>query len=226
MRERSDMDQLLAEQAAYYRAVADEYEEHAIPEATDDEVVAALARFRPAGEILELAPGPAMWTARLLPQATLVTAVDASPEMLRRASARVTDSRVQFLQADLFRWTPKRRYDVVFFGFWLSHVPMERFEAFWRMVEGALKPDGRVFFVDDAQRTPEELVEGDASIVVERRLKDGTPHRALKVPHTPVELEARLRELGWDIEVHPAGLLYWGQGRRGRTAPLGATPSG
>jgi hypothetical protein len=29
---------------------------------------------------------------------------------------------------------PDRRYDVVFFGFWLSHVPLERFDAFWSMV--------------------------------------------------------------------------------------------
>jgi hypothetical protein len=28
-------------------------------------------------------------------------------------------------------WRPDRRYDVVFFGFWLSHVPLERFAAFW-----------------------------------------------------------------------------------------------
>jgi hypothetical protein len=33
---------------------------------------------------------------------------------------------VRFICADLFAWSPERRYDVVFFGFWLSHVPLER----------------------------------------------------------------------------------------------------
>jgi hypothetical protein len=36
--------------------------------------------------------------------------------MLALASARVTDERVRFVSADLFRWRPDRRYDVVFFG--------------------------------------------------------------------------------------------------------------
>jgi hypothetical protein len=47
---------------------------------------------------------------------------------------------------------------VVFFGFWISHVPLERFEAFWSMVRDCLEPDGRAMFVDD-----EELVFGDES---------------------------------------------------------------
>src|SRR6266511_3494592 len=29
----------------------------------------------------------------------------------------------RFIRADIFEWVPDRRYDVVFFGFWLSHVP-------------------------------------------------------------------------------------------------------
>jgi hypothetical protein len=33
---------------------------------------------------------------------------------------------VRFVQADLFAWKPDRRYDVAFFGFWLSHVPCDR----------------------------------------------------------------------------------------------------
>ena len=74
--------------------------------------------------------------------------------MLAIAAARVRDDRVRFVQADLFTWVPDRRYDVVFFGFWLSHVPPGRFESFWTLVAGCLKEDGRVFFADDAYRTP------------------------------------------------------------------------
>ena len=59
------------------------------------------------------------WTPQLLRYATDVTAVDASPEMLAIAAARCQDDRVRFVQADLFSWEPDRRYDVVFFGFWL-----------------------------------------------------------------------------------------------------------
>lgn len=135
--------------------------------------------------------------------------------MLRLAREQVDDDRVIFELADLFTWRPERRYDTVFFGFWLSHVPLERFAAFWSLIDDCLVTGGRVFFVDDAYRTPDELVEGAASSTIERKLRDGTAYRAVKVPHTTHELATRLTDLGWDIDVHTtAGPFYWGSGGR------------
>ena len=213
-----DKDQLLAEQIAYYRARAPEYEAGAhelLGLGGGPELQRALDAFRPGGNVLELACGIGLWTERLLQYAESVTAVDAAPEMLARAAARIGEIlRVRFIQADLFRWQPDRRYDVVFFGFWLSHVPLERFESFWSLVADCLAPGGRVFFADDAYRTPDELIEGRSSTVIRRRLLDGTPFRAVKVPHTPEALERRLGELGWRIEVHrTSGPFFWGAGR-------------
>jgi demethylmenaquinone methyltransferase/2-methoxy-6-polyprenyl-1,4-benzoquinol methylase len=208
-----DLEQLLAEQVAYYRAVAPEYESGALPFDGGDELRAALEAFRPTGRVLELACGPGVWTGQLLRHATGVTAVDASPEMLAIASARHGE-RVRFVRANIFEWEPDHRYDVVFFGFWLSHVPLERFASFWSMVGQCLEPGGRVFFVDDAYRTPEELVEGESSSTILRRLTDGSAHRAVKVPHRADELEERLTRLGWRVQVRPttAGPFYWGAG--------------
>ena len=210
----SDLEQLLAEQAAYYRAVAPEYEEHTLPFDVGDELAAALDAFRPTGSVLELACGPGIWTGQLLRHATDVTAVDASPEMLGIASARIGSERVRFLQANIFDWRPDRGYDVVFFGFWLSHVPLERFASFWSLVADCLEPDGRVFFVDDAYRTPDELIEGESSSTILRRLHDGSAHRAVKVPHRADELEQRLARVGWRVKVRPTttGPFYWGAG--------------
>ena len=136
-----DDELLLTEQVAYYRALAPEYLDglHDLPGFA--ELEAALDRFAAAGDVLELACGPGTWTPRLLRFAATVTAVDASPEMLAIARQRVGhDSRVRFLRADLFAWRPDRRYDVVVFGFWLSHVPLERFAAFWTLVDDSLAP--------------------------------------------------------------------------------------
>jgi demethylmenaquinone methyltransferase/2-methoxy-6-polyprenyl-1,4-benzoquinol methylase len=207
---------LLDQQIAYYRAVAGEYADHAITSAGGDELTAAVDAFRPAGDVLELACGPGTWTPQLLRHATSVTAVDASPEMIAVASGRVAgDDRVRFVTADIFGWRPDRRYDVLFFGFWLSHVPLERFEAFWRLVDDALAPGGRVLFLDDADRTPDELIEGAASSTIRRRLNDGTEHRAVKVPHTAGELQERLAGIGWRIAVtQTAGPFFWGAGSR------------
>ena len=211
-----ELDPLLAEQIAYYRAVAAEYSDHAIQGAQgSDELEAALAAFRPTGDVLELACGPGTWIPQLLRHATSLTALDASPEMLAIAAARFGDARVRFVRADIFSWAPERRYDVVFFGFWLSHVPRERFAAFWALVEDCLAPGGRVFFADDGHREPGELIEGEESSTIRRRLNDGTAFRIVKTPLAAAELEARLRRLGWDIAVTPtSGPFFWGAGGR------------
>jgi SAM-dependent methyltransferase len=207
---------LLGEQKDYYRALAPEYLDGALDLPGGDDLVVALDAFAPAGDVLELACGPGSWTPQLLRYATSVTAVDSSLEMLALARERVGgDDRVDFVCADLFVWRPERRYGVVFFGFWLSHVPRELFAAFWALVADCLTPDGRVFFVDDAHRTPDELINGEDSAIIRRRLRDGTTYRAVKIPYTPTGLQQRLAGLGWNIGVHgTAGPFYWGTGAR------------
>lgn len=210
------LEELLDEQVAYYRAIAPEYERQVLSySGIAAEVSEALDAFRPTGSVLELAAGPGLWTTHLLRHAADVTAVDASAEMIAIASARVGAGRVRFVSADLFRWRPDRRYDVVFFGFWLSHVPAERFASFWSLVADCLKPDGRVFFVDDAYRTADELIEGAGSSTIQRRLNDGSAYRIVKVPYRPTDLEQQLDRMGWRIKVHPASdSYYWGAGNR------------
>ena len=208
----------LAEQLAYYRAVAQEYEDHALDLPGQDELLSAIESFRPTGHVLELACGPGIWTERLQGSAASVTAVDGAAEMLARAKTRLSSpASVRFVEADLFSWHPTRRYDAVFFGFWISHVPEDRFDWFWSLVDEALEPDGRVFFFDDNHRPEVELVEGVHSPVVRRELKDGASFRVIKIPYEPADLERRLRALGWDIAVTgTSGPFYWGTGGKQR----------
>jgi hypothetical protein len=52
-------------------------------------------------------------------------------------------------------------------------------------------------------------LEGAAS-TIRRRLRDGSTHRAIKVAHTPHELQARLMRLGWDIKISTStGPFFW-----------------
>ncbi|MGH3249874.1 MAG: class I SAM-dependent methyltransferase [Trebonia sp.] len=211
----SELASVLVEQRAYYQALAPDYLDQGLDQPGGDALAEALEAFRPAGSVLELACGPGVWTGPLLRHATDVTAVDASAEMLAIATARIQNECVRFVQADLFTWQPDRRYDVVFMGFWLSHVPAERFASFWSLVADCLQPEGRVFFCDDYYRTDDELIEGPSSTTIRRQVPDGTAYRIVKVPHRPADLAARLRQLGWDITVHPtAGPFYWGAGHR------------
>ena len=150
----------------------------------------------------------------MLPHARSLTAIDASSEVLELARARVGDPRVEYVQADLFAWEPERTYDVCFFSFWLSHVPEERFEEFWKKVERAVAPDGRVFFVDSlrsdlASAVDHQLPAPDEQIML-RRLADGREYRIVKSFHEPGALQLRLAELGWSASVErtPEFFLY------------------
>ncbi len=200
---------------AYYRARVPEYDEWyrregrydrgaAHRRAWRDELQRVERRLRAEGpreHALELACGTGYWTRVLAQIAQRVTAVDASPEAILRNREGVGSDRVSYVVADLYDQTPAPVHDLVFFGFWLSHVPPARFEAFWERVAGALAPGGRVFFVDSAL-TPESTardhtIDDPARGTVRRRLNDGREFEIVKVFHEPAVLEARLRSLGW-----------------------------
>ena len=210
-------DVVLSEQVADYRARASDYLDQARLVPGFDDVARAVTAFEASGAVLDLACGPGTWTPILLTTARTVTAVDAAPEMLDQARRRVGDARVEFVQADLFSWRPSHAYDTVFFGFCLSHVPPGRFDSFWRLVDASLAPGGRVFFVDDALRTSDEMRGGHEPSTIVRRTADGDEHRLVKVPYTSEALQSRLASLGWLIEVHDVvDGLFWGSGTRAR----------
>jgi demethylmenaquinone methyltransferase/2-methoxy-6-polyprenyl-1,4-benzoquinol methylase len=221
-----DVRALVDEQIRYYSERAAEYDDTATPPGDSlapfgASLEAALERSLPQGQVLEIACGTGSWTARLLRHAQEITALDASSEMLALAKAKVGDDRrVRFLRADVFTWEPDARYDVVFFANWLSHVPPELFAAFWDVVAAALRPDGRVFLVDeleDAWRQEhqrESFVGGTDIPIVRRSLTDGREFEIVKVFWLPRELEDELRELGWTASVHAAGPFFWAEAAR------------
>ena len=116
---------------------------------------------------------------------------------------------VRYVEADLFDWQPTERYDFVFFGFWLSHVPPTHFDAFWSMVRACLKPGGSVFFVDNTTSTSDQPHPPDTEdYVVERELNDERRFRIVKVFYEPEALEARLSVLGWQGSVRATGEFF------------------
>jgi 2-polyprenyl-3-methyl-5-hydroxy-6-metoxy-1,4-benzoquinol methylase len=230
--DQTDGDSLVADQIAYYRARAGEYDQSmrqlgrylsmggniaGRPGDEDGTEIAALLEalegIRPIDTVLELACGTGWWTQWLAQHARHVTAIDAAEEMLALNRERVGAANVQYVLADVFTWRTDRRYDLVFFAFWLSHVPHDRFAEFWRLVRETLAPNGRVFFIDELDteenRGMEKRLEGETVL---RELEDGRKFRAVKVFYEPAELEAKLRALGWRIEVRPVGRrFYWGR---------------
>ena len=153
--------------------------------------------------------------------ATRVTAVDAAPEVLAINRARVGDPSVRYLEADLFEWAPEPgAYDVCVFTFWLSHVPDSRFAGFWERAGAALKPGGRVFFIDSARTerstAADHALPEHGQATTTRRLDDGREFQIIKRFYDPDQLTGALRELGWDAQVDTTGEFFvYGQGALG-----------
>ena len=211
---------LLAEQAEYYRARAAEYDEWFLRKGRYDrglehtlqwskeveELRGKLNTQAPFGEVLEFAGGTGLWTEYLAKSSASLTVVDASEEMLSLNAARNLDPSIRWVHANIFDFQPDRMYDFIFFGFWLSHVPSDRFEDFWSLVTKSLKPSGQVFFIDsikEPQSTAADhvLPDEDDSETLVRRLNDGREFRIYKVFYQPDTLQERLADLGWIAQV-------------------------
>lgn len=225
---------LLGEQLAYYRARAPEYDDwwlrrgryDAGPEHTARwkaeiaELRATLELEGVSGRVLELAGGTGSWTSMLARRAGELTVVDAAPEALRRnrrkLAALPTACPVRLVEADLFSWRPDQRYDLVFFAFWLSHVPESHFDAFWALVADALAPGGRFFLVDSRFDPTVADLGGStqpARGTSERQLADGRRFRIVKVFHEPDDLALRLTRLGFSVRTGVTGPSFlWASG--------------
>jgi demethylmenaquinone methyltransferase/2-methoxy-6-polyprenyl-1,4-benzoquinol methylase len=226
-------DRIIADQIEYYRARAGEYDEWfertgrydfgaAEREAFKTEeraAEAALGAFGATGDGLEIACGTGWWTSRLVGTAASLTCIDAAPETITLNRKRLSLERKQlpeFVATDVFAWEPPRRFDFVAFCFWLSHVPSAKFDGFWAMVERALKPGGRVFFLDTppSRRGVYESEPASKSEIELRRLKDGSEHRAVKIYYEPQALVEKLRALGWAAEISAGKYFLIGTAKR------------
>jgi demethylmenaquinone methyltransferase/2-methoxy-6-polyprenyl-1,4-benzoquinol methylase len=223
-----DLD-LLAEQRAFYRARAPEYDEwwectgrydrgpdkRAEWQRQVSVVEQALDSFGAVGNVLELAGGTGWWTQRLARTAQQLTVVDASAETLALNRQRVGRSDVTLIEADLFHWQPSTTYDVVFFSFWLSHVPRPRFASFWRLVRSCLSPGGRAFLID-SRNDPFSAPGGDPYVssyepdLHIRRLSNGSQWRVVKVMYEPDELASLIEAEGWTASMDATRWFLYG----------------
>jgi demethylmenaquinone methyltransferase/2-methoxy-6-polyprenyl-1,4-benzoquinol methylase len=198
----------------WYRRGRYELEPEALArwEADVAEADAALEAFAPRGSVLELAAGTGIWTRKLVRLADRVVAVDANAETLALNTVEA-----ELVRADVFEWRPAEGFDLVFFSFWLSHVPEERFDEFWGLVRAALAPGGRVFLVDsgagDRAHTGTDQADGEET----RSLSDGRTFRIVKRRWPPAELVERVGPLGFELELHDTanGHFLYGGGALG-----------
>lgn len=153
-----------------------------------------------AGEIVELAAGTGWWSPLLASKGEL-SLYDAAAAPLERARERLVAHRLRAHLHVRDAWDePDRTVDAVFAGFWLSHLPRTRLDAFLGVVRRWLKPGGTFAFIDsllDPQSSAADhpAPADDRSV---RRLDDGREFTIVKVYYEPGELETALARAGFE----------------------------
>jgi demethylmenaquinone methyltransferase/2-methoxy-6-polyprenyl-1,4-benzoquinol methylase len=201
----------------YYARRAREYERiYAKPERQAD-----LARLRDdlprlftGAKVLEIACGTGYWTPLIAGQAANVLAVDAADEVLEIARNKALPrAKVRFERADAYAlpdW--KTRFDACFAGFWWSHVPLARLDAFLAQLHARLEPNARVVFLDnryvEGSSTPLSRSDAEGNTYQLRRLDDGSTHEVLKNFPGPESMARRLGAHGSSLDWQ-ALEYYW-----------------
>jgi len=214
---------LLAEQIRYYDDRAPEYEDlwfrHGKYDLGSefnerwfretDIVESAVDEIATMGSVLEIGCGSGLWTRRLAPRATRYLALDSSPRMLDLNRERYGAAHVEYVLANAFEWATTERFDLLFLGFFVSHIPPELWTEWWGRVAEWLASDGIAFIVDDAAG-PDRPYSGD---VVEdgpphahrRRLEGGREYTIVKVFYSADELTKRLADFDWSAQLSGSG---------------------
>lgn len=249
------VDELLASQIDYYRAHAPRYDDwwsgtgkhdhgDRFRRSWESEIAmlrTALTARAPLGDVLEFAGGTGRWTTELVPLSDSVTVVDAAPEAVAISREKIRSEKVSWVIDDIFGHAPVRRYDTVFFSFWLSHVPSERFDQFWARVDDCLTPGGHVLFIDNAHPSLSNDVPELAGLraastetslagidsrtdletgIASRLAADGATYDLVKIWRTAEELQTQLAALGWDVEVVTTEWAFiFGHGQKRSAGP-------
>ncbi|KAF3889767.1 MULTISPECIES: class I SAM-dependent DNA methyltransferase [Nostocales] len=212
-------DSILQEQIAYYSARANEYDEWFYRIGRYDRgeelnqrwfneagvIRNALYQIGNVERVLELACGTGIWTQELLKIGQKITALDASSEVIAIARSKIGAANVEYQQIDLFNWEPNTEYDLVFFSFWLSHVPPNLVDSFLKKVYKATHRGGQIFIVDSrfesTSTAKNHVLENDGNIYINRKLNDDQEFKIVKIFYSPEQLRGKLIQAGFEVDV-------------------------
>jgi SAM-dependent methyltransferase len=179
----------VTQQAEYYAQRAAEYDAvYAKPERQDD--LARLRELLPtlvAGRtVLEIAAGTGYWTQVMSRSAAAVTATDLSAETLAVARRRqYGPAAVSFLIADAYRTDAvPGEFDLVFCGFWWSHILRADIGRFVRGLRARLGAGTPMIALDNryvpGSSQPVSRTGPGGDTYQQRRLADGRGYEVVK----------------------------------------------
>jgi ubiquinone/menaquinone biosynthesis C-methylase UbiE len=203
----------------YYHHRAPEYEQiyyRDVPQrqaelAAEKTRLIALVRDR---EVLDLACGTGYWLEGMAAVAKSIVATDINRAMLSEARTKSCDGTIDFVQADL-NHPPATAgsFDIVSLGFWFSHHPRQDYDAFFDTILTPLKPDGRIWMIDNnppAEGATREPVGADehGNNFTRRYLDNGEAYVILKNYFSENDLQG-LFSSRFQVERLTFGECYW-----------------
>ncbi|BAY43562.1 hypothetical protein SAMD00079811_11420 [Scytonema sp. HK-05] len=210
---------IIQQQIEYYSARAEEYDEwfyrtgrydrgEEINQRWFNEAAVVKSELYQIGgveNILELACGTGIWTQELLNIGKKITALDASQEVIEINRRKLGAANIEYRQVDLFSWEPDAEYDLVFFSFWLSHVPPTLVDSFLAKVYKSVRVGGQVFILDSrfepTSTAKNHILENNGDIYITRKLNNEQEFKIVKIFYQPEELRDKLTQVGFDAEV-------------------------
>ncbi len=212
-------DDIIQQQITYYSARAEEYDEwfyrtgrydrgEEINQRWFNEAIVvrtALYQIGAVENILELACGTGIWTQELLNIGKQITALDASQQVIEINRRKLGATNIEYRLVDLFSWQPDAEYDLVFFSFWLSHVPPTLVDSFLAKVYKSVRVGGQVFIIDSrfepTSTAKNHILENDGDIYITRKLNNEQEFKIVKIFYQPEELRDKLTQVGFHAEV-------------------------
>jgi SAM-dependent methyltransferase len=171
----------------------------------------ACARDR---SVLEVACGTGYWTRFAAPCSSHLVAADFSAEMLGVAIAQAIAG-ARFCRADAYGLESlgADRFDFGFAMHWVSHIPLSRWDEFFRGFHARLKPRAKVMLADDIRRPDDtdpyysKLETRDSYEI--RRLPNGETYEIVKTYFTPDELRALLQPYAANLIIRYERPRWW-----------------
>lgn len=194
----------------YYARRAAEYDQvYARPERQADlerlrQLLPELAAGR---RVLEIAAGTGYWTQVLATTAAAITATDLNAETIAIAAQRdYGPAEVELRTADAYQLeTVPGEFDLIFAGFWWSHVPRAGIGRFLAGLAARTGPGTRLVLTDNryvpGSSTPVSRTGADGDTFQQRRLADGRSYEVLKNFPDSQQLTA-------DLDPYVAGVTW------------------
>lgn len=172
---------------SYYKNRAKEYEKiYLKPERQNDlqEATTILQSLFSKKQVLEIACGTGYWTEKIAETAGSVHATDINESVIDIAKSKEYKNNVSFEAADIYNFTPYKKFEAVFGGFIWSHILLEDLDGFIDKIKSFTAPGGTIVFMDnnyvEGSNLPITKTDEQGNTYQTRKLEDGTSHLVLK----------------------------------------------